>query len=243
MKRLSFVIISAVVASAASSQNVQLHYDLGHSLYRELGGRPNVTTTVEMFRPDRWGSTFLFTDIDYYSDGAAGAYWEVAREVRIGHRGWAAHAEYNGGLTSFEHTAVAARFQHAALAGAAWNWASADLRRTFSAQLLYKQYFRGMGRAAFISVQATVVWGLSLCGGRLDVSGYTDAWLDPDVAGRCVVQSEPQAWYNLCTLPGWDDVRLSVGTEVELSYRFIHNGAGRPAGWYAIPTVALRWTF
>lgn len=242
MKRLSFVLTTAVVASAASSQNVQLHYDLGHSLYSDLGGRPSVTTTVEMFRPDRWGSTFLFTDIDYYRDGAAGAYWEVAREVRVAGR-WAAHAEYNGGLTSIEHTSIASRFQHAALAGAAWNWASPDFGRTFSAQLLYKQYFRGMGRDAFSSVQATAVWGLRLAQGRWEVSGYADVWYDPDVTGHWVVQSEPQVWFRLGSLRGWGDLPLSIGAEVELSYRFIHEDSGRLGACYAIPTAALKWTF
>lgn len=63
----------------ANGQNVQLLYDLGHTLYSDLSGRPNVTTTVEMYKPDKWGSTFLFTDITYFTDGAAGAYWEISR--------------------------------------------------------------------------------------------------------------------------------------------------------------------
>ena len=35
-----------------TAQNVQLHYDFGHTIDGELSGRPNVTTTVEMFKPD-----------------------------------------------------------------------------------------------------------------------------------------------------------------------------------------------
>ena len=66
-----------------TAQNVQLHYDFGHTIDGELSGRPNVTTTVEMFKPDALGSTFMFTDIDYYADGAAGAYWEMQHTWNI----------------------------------------------------------------------------------------------------------------------------------------------------------------
>ena len=67
----------------SQAQNVQFHYDLGHNLSKDLSNRPAVTTTVEMFKPDKWGSTFLFTDIDYKNDGAVGAYWEISREFSI----------------------------------------------------------------------------------------------------------------------------------------------------------------
>ena len=125
-----------------TAQNVQLHYDFGHTIDGELSGRPNVTTTVEMFKPDALGSTFMFTDIDYYADGAAGAYWEIAREFNLTkNKQWAAHVEYNGGATTVEHTSIATRIQHALLAGVAWNWNSADFSKTFSLQAMFKQYF------------------------------------------------------------------------------------------------------
>lgn len=77
-----------------SAQNVQLHYDLGHTINGNLSSRPSVTTTVEMFQPDGLGSTFLFVDIDYQRDGVAGAYWEISREFNITrNKHWAAHVE------------------------------------------------------------------------------------------------------------------------------------------------------
>ena len=60
------------------AQNVQLHYDFGRSLYNDLdktaesNGRAALTTTVEMFRPDKFGSTFFFVDMDY-NKGVSGA--------------------------------------------------------------------------------------------------------------------------------------------------------------------------
>ena len=81
MKKLFLLAVLATVSfTNLHSQNVQLHYDLGHSLYKDMGSRTSVTTTVEMFKPDTWGSTYLFTDIDYKGDGAMGAYLYLACE-------------------------------------------------------------------------------------------------------------------------------------------------------------------
>ena len=143
MKKIFFSLVCMAIAMTASAQNIQLHYDLGHSFYSDLRTRPNVTTTVEMFKPDKWGSTFLFTDIDYFSDGAAGAYWEIAREFNVtANKQWAVHVEYDGGATTIERTGIGNRFQHAFLAGGAWNWASKDFSKTFSLQAMYKYYFK-----------------------------------------------------------------------------------------------------
>ena len=59
-----FVVLLGV-AIGLRAQNVQLHYDFGHSIYDELSTRPKLTSTVEMFKADKWGSTFFFIDMDY----------------------------------------------------------------------------------------------------------------------------------------------------------------------------------
>lgn len=70
MKKLFSLTIFLMAAFAcADAQNIQLHYDLGHTLYSDLTPRQSVTTTVEMFKPDKWGSTFFFIDLDYKNDG------------------------------------------------------------------------------------------------------------------------------------------------------------------------------
>src|SRR3712207_7375018 len=67
-KRVLLALFSLGACLGVSAQNVQLHYDLGRSLYDGLSSRGSVTTTVEMFKPDKWGSTFMFTDLDYKND-------------------------------------------------------------------------------------------------------------------------------------------------------------------------------
>lgn len=230
---------------SVSAQNVQLHYDFGH-LYDNLDSRPSVTTTVEYFKADKWGSTFLFTDLDYQRDGVAGAYWEIAREFNVSkNKQWAAHVEYNGGLSSDEETWQATRFQHAVLLGGAWNWANSDFSKTFSVQLLYKYNFKNRHYEAhpYSSVQLTEVWSTTFAKGLCTFSGYCDLWYDPAVNGKWIVQSEPQFWFNLNTLKGWEGINLSLGSEVELSNNFVYNDKGQNNKFYAIPTVGAKWTF
>lgn len=249
MKRIfSLVILAMAAFSGAEAQNVQLHYDLGHNLYNDLSSRTTVTTTVEMFKPDRWGATYMFTDIDYKNDGSMGAYWEVSREFNLSKdKRWAAHAEYNGGATTGETPAgyYGNRFQHAVLAGGAWNWASKDFSKTFSVQLMYKYYFANhhLGAHAYNSFQLTEVWSTTFANGLCTFSGFCDLWHSPDVNGKLILLSEPQFWFNLNTLKGWKDINLSVGSEVEISNNFIWNDRGENNRFYAIPTVAAKWTF
>lgn len=62
MKKLflfAFILLS-VCAGKVMAQNIQLHYDLGRALYKSLDERPWVTTTVEMFKADKWGSLSIW---------------------------------------------------------------------------------------------------------------------------------------------------------------------------------------
>lgn len=246
MKRIFASAALMAFTLASTAQNVQLHYDLGHSFYDDLTNRPSMTTTVEMFKPDRWGSTFMFTDIDYQRDGVAGAYWEIAREFNVTkNKQWAAHIEYNGGLSSNEDTWNATRFQHALLLGGAWNWHSSDFSRTFSLQAMYKYYFknRHYGAHPFSGFQITEVWNVTFANKLCTFSGFCDTWYDPNVKGKLIVLTEPQFWFNLNTLKGMNKVNLSLGTEVELSNNFVWNENGQNNRFYAIPTIAAKWTF
>ena len=51
MKKFCFIIMMMLltVGSTVNGQNIQVLYDLGHTFYGDLSGRPNVTTTVDMF--------------------------------------------------------------------------------------------------------------------------------------------------------------------------------------------------
>ncbi|MDY5858602.1 MAG: DUF5020 family protein [Porphyromonas sp.] len=236
MKRLYLFLVFALTlgASLAQAQNVQLHYDFGRRLYPgKQAERPNLTTTVEMFRPDSWGSTFFFVDMNYRSEGVTMAYWEVARDIKLWKAPVALHLEYNGGLSnSFS-------FGNAYLAGLNYIYNNRDFSGGFTLAAMYKHLAR---QARPHSYQLTGVWYRHFAGGLLSFSGFADLWGDRHyVTGRnmTVFLAEPQLWLNLNKLPGVNPkFNLSIGTEVEVSTNFsvldetIIN-----------PTLGLKWTF
>ena len=196
--------------------------------------------TVEHFKVDQWGSWFYFIDIDFSSKFTEGAYTEISREFNLGKQSpFAAHIEYNGGLNRF------GSFQQSALIGPAWNGHSADFSKTYSVQLMYKQYFKSYDTTrAYASVQLTGVWGITFANKACTFSGYIDFLRGEDANnhGQLVIQSEPQFWYNLYSIKGLENTKLSIGTEVEIGHNFIFNTYNN-RDTFINPTLALKWTF
>lgn len=242
VKRLLLLSSMLVLGMFSFAQNVQTHYDFGHMIYDELGGespRPSFTTTVEMFRPDSWGSTFFFIDMDY-NGGVKGAYWEIAREIcfwQNSKMNWlSAHVEYNGGMNSLMS------FNNAYLVGATYSGHSKDFSKTWSLSVMYKNIPNTVGldgNASVHNFQVTGVWGIHMLDNWLSFTGFIDFWKEarPWQGTDYILISEPQIWVNLNKIPSWDKVNLSIGGEVELSNNFVNKG------FYAIPTVAAKWTF
>ena len=136
MKKIISALFLCMLLSAVpelQAQNIQLHYDFGRSLYdKDLKGRPLLTSTVEKFHPDNWGSTYFFIDMDYTSEGVASAYWEIARELKFWKGPFSAHLEYNGGL------AKGFSYNNAYLAGATYTYNNASFSRGFTLTAMYK---------------------------------------------------------------------------------------------------------
>ena len=218
--------------------NVQMHYDLGKAIYGdELSNRPLFTATVENFKADKWGNTFFFIDLDFGDNTMKSVYAEFAREFNLGKSPFAAHVEYNGGLSGF------GSYNDAYLAGAAWNWANKDFSKTFSLQLLYK-HLANQPSSNKHSWQLTTVWGIHFAKGLCSFSGFADLWHDNSVTGNLIFCSEPQFWFHLNALESVDDeFKLSVGGEVELTKNMVWPAEGLNDNFYAIPTLAVKWTF
>ena len=234
MKKFFCLALMAVAAMSVNAQNVQLHYDFGRNLYsNEEAGRQKVTMTLEQFKADKWGSWFYFVDLDFNRKETMAAYAEISREFNIGQQGFAAHVEYDGGLSS-----TAGSYQQAALLGVAYNGHSADFSKTWGAQLMYKRYFKDAhANAAYNSVQLTGVWGLNFADRKCTFSGFIDFWRGEKANGhgQLVVLTEPQFWYNATE-------HFSVGTEVEVSNNFIYN-TYNDKKFFINPTLAVKWNF
>jgi hypothetical protein len=236
MKSLRFgyavlVMVLTFIAARSSAQNVQAHYDFG---------RKSATTTVEMFRPDGGGSTFFFVDMDY-SPKVIGAYWEIARELCFWQKskvGWlSVHVEYNGGL----NTAVSS-FNNCFLGGLTYSGHSKDWSKTWSITASYKAIPGTIGlngKAQVHNFQITGVWNLDFFKHWISFNGFADFWREarPWQGTNYIFLAEPQLWVNLNKIKGCEKIKLSIGTEVELSCNFVRKG------FVVNPTIAAKWTF
>ena len=237
MKKFLWAACFAVTAVLpAEAQNVQLHYDLGRNIYStEEAGRAKVTATLEQFKADKWGSWFYFVDVDLSSHFTESAYAEISREFNLAKESpFAAHVEYNGGLSRM------GSFQQSALVGAAYNGHNSDFSKTWAVQLMYKQYFKSYDDThAYASAQLTGVWGLTFAGKKCTFSGFIDFWRGEQANGhgQLVILTEPQLWYNF-------NEHFSIGTEWELSDNFVYNqDPASSKSFFINPTVAVKWNF
>ena len=236
MKKIFVFALMAVAALTASAQNIQLHYDFGRNIYPDQeAGRQKVTVTLEQFKADNWGSWYYFVDLDLTSKFFRSAYTEISREFKLGKETpFAAHIEYDGGLSR------TGSFQQAGLIGAAYNGHTADFSKTWSVQVLYKQFFRDANdNHAYASAQLTGVWGLNFFDKKLTFSGFIDFWRGEKANGHgcLVILSEPQLWYNF-------NEHFSVGTEWEFSNNFVYNTDPESSKtFFWNPTLAVKWNF
>lgn len=225
-----FLLSLFLIPLLAKAQNVQLHYDMGKD-------RGYLTSTVEMFKPDKWGNTFFFVDMDYNVGDVKGvslAYFEIARCLKLGKSPLSLHAEFNGGFGQFAASPFngAYSINNAWLGGLDYSWNNADFSRGFSLKVLYKN-IRHKDDGSF---QLTGVWYANCLNNKITFSGFADFWKEENVFmnGKktdFVFLSEPQLWYNATK-------NISLGTEIEFSNNF-----GGMEGFNVMPTLAAKWTF
>jgi hypothetical protein len=223
---MALIVAMLCLPMASKAQNLQVLYDTE---------RGCVTSTLEMFRPDAFGSTFYFVDMDY-SPTAIGAYTEIAREFCFWQDtkwNWlSVHVEYDGGLSGTYS------FHNNWLGGLTYSGHSDDFSKTWSLSAMYKA-IPGLktltGECQMHNFQLTGVWGISFFEDWCSFSGFADFWSE---GSTLVFLSEPQLWVNLNKIKGWDNINLSVGGEVELSNNF-----GGMEGFHVMPALGAKWTF
>jgi hypothetical protein len=225
MRKFTLLFMLIVATMVAKSQNLQMHYDFG-------ADRGYLTTTLEKFAPDKFGSTFFFVDFNYDKNGPTEAYWEIARELKNWDAPLSVHVEYNGGLNKVM------QFNNAYLLGGTYSWNAKDFSKGFSLSAMYKNI---QGNKTPHNFQLTGVWYLNMLDGKLAFTGFADFWSEAHTVSndgfvanfqdaKFIFLSEPQLWYNL-------NKNFAVGGECELGYNF----AG-VAGFKACPTLAVKWT-
>jgi hypothetical protein len=236
MKKLLTILFVLLVSAFVQAQNVQLFYDFGKD-------HQYITSTVEMFKPDKWGSTFFFIDMNYDADNAntvSLAYWEIARAIKLGKSPLALHAEFNGGFGQWydegDSLYKGYAINNAWLAGLEYSINSSDFSRGVTFQAMYK-YIRDKNNASF---QLTTVWYLNLLARKVKFNGFADFWREDNTFfnddgttsdSKYVFLSQPQIWYNFTE-------NISLGTEIDFNYNF-----GGAKGFVVNPMLGAKWTF
>lgn len=248
MKKIVIALVACFALGIyAKAQNVQLHYDLGED-------RKMVTTTIEMFKPDKWGSTFFFVDLDYSCDarnvdnGVSLAYWEIARSFKWNEsQKFEPRIEFNSGVALGKNFVdpdlpnMGFPIKNAWLLGGQYTFNSADFSKILTLQANLKQIKDGKKDGDNLTgFQLTAVWAVQLMKGKLSLTGFADFWREDvgvyddndnfDVK-EYVFLTEPQIWYNTCK-------NFSIGGEIEISNNFALND-----GLMVNPTLAAKWTF
>jgi hypothetical protein len=233
-KIVAFAGFALLSVGAFAQTDLQVFYDFGKD-------RKHVTTTLEMFKADDWGSTFFFVDYDYtdktsYDAGSRGArstYMEIERALNF----WqdtqlgalSAHVEFNAGIGFRNWLFGAEYFLH-----------NADFSNTFTIDLLYKVF--SYDDASDLPLQITGVWGMNNLFGveGLRFSGFFDFWGEKATWGaddktKFKFLSEPQLWYNVGALFGCEN--FNIGGEVELSNNMYDKG------FVCNPCLGVKWNF
>ena len=100
-------------------------------------------------------------------------------------------------------------------------------------------YRHDVKAASPYNFQLTAVWGLHFAKGLCTFSGYADLARNTALKSNLSFSTEPQFWFNFAPLDWVDDkCKISVGAEVEISNYLAEFGK-----FYAIPTLAAKWTF
>ena len=255
MKKVVFVAALMLAFVGAKAQtNIQEMYDFN---------RGHLTTTLEMFKTDNYGSTFFFNDIYHPTDQITptGYYTEIARAIIVWQHTALAplslHVEWNGGQFA----------SNAWLFGVEYFLHNESYTNTFTFELMYKRIsgqkqineipaeFRAYDKVSDIPIQFTFVWGMqNLFGVKgLTFSGFLDGWGENfnwgtttnDVT-KLVILSEPQIWYNIGQHFGCN--HLMIGGEVELAYNFSGGWRGgadflKNKGFNVAPCAGIKWAF
>ena len=208
----------------ASAQNLQLHYDAATSHHQQ---RKLITSTLEMYKPDSLGSTFLFVDFNYSPDNSAAqlAYFEIARNISLPHTTLQLQFGYNGGLLVVLPS-VGIQITPAWLAGIALPYHHKQLH--LGASLLYRYESKP---AQSHNLHFTGVWSWNSPKQRITLSGFIDIWTTTN-EHQLVILTEPQLWFNLSK-------HFALGSEFEISRGFL----APDTNWYFYPTLGLKYTW
>jgi hypothetical protein len=233
MKPSSIFFLLTIFPVLIAAQNLQIHYDTGED-------RQYFTTTFEMFKSDRYGSTFWFIDFDYNTPETKGislAYCEIARYLILPYiQGLKLTVQYNDGILIFP---TQMEFSGTAYSGASLGpvWLAGISTPIHLGPFALNLDFllRYEASLDITENQMTFVWYKSMMHQRLLLVGFYDIWTRTGHDGQreLVHLAEPQFWFRLTP-------HVAIGSELEISKRFESTTSEKTT---VNPTLAIKWIF
>jgi len=246
---ISVMALAALMLSGkvSAQTNLQLQYDFE---------RQSITSTLEMFKSDKGGSTYFFVDYIYGLNSDNGTttapsetYFEFSRALNFWHnsflKDFSLHLEYDGGLGIYPGKVNLQGYgiNHAFLAGFEYQFHDKEYKNTLTLQTLYKEI---LDCNQLAPLQFTLVWGCQdIFGAKgLSFSGFADMWFqdklfhneeNAPLKAQTTFLSEPQLWYNVGRFIG--AYGLNIGGEVECSVNFTD------LGFKCRPCAGIKWVF
>jgi len=225
-------------ASVAHGQDLQLHYDLRHSVDPANNARDFPSIVFKSFKALPYGSFLLKLEanLDGEHRNVSKGYFEVSQTLRFWKAPVYAYGEFTGGLGLFDHASGGYYIANSYSLGAAypfqWNggWASIALAYRYS----------NFSRPSH-DPQATLYWGRPL-GARWSFASTGVFWTQNQNQGDDFTQSltgkrgalliENELWWRASG-------PISVGSEIRVS-RNVFTADGR---LLVYPTLGARYLF
>lgn len=263
MKKIVLVAAMLLTFVGAKAQtNIQEMYDFG---------REHMTTTLEMFKGDNWGSTFFFVDI-YHTPYMAPTdfYAEIARTINFWGKNTSIgdnfvnnlslHVEWNGGCGIYDMGVLGwggYPVNNAWLAGIEYFIANNDFSQRLTLEVLYKnirgtkynsETLANFEKTANVPLQFTAVWGIdNLFGVRgLSFTGFADFWWE----NNSWVNEDLTVTNTTTTFLTEPQLWYQVGRHFNCDnlniggeIEIAHNFAGAGQGWTVKPCLGIKWGF
>lgn len=241
MKKILLIALVACLGgimtnSLQAQTNIQYHYMVGKHFYKELNhaDTPANIMTLEHISGDKWGNNYLFADFTMGAGNLQNVYMQIQRDTKFWKAPIYLHLEYHGGVARGCKVA----FNHSYLGGLSWSYVNSKQPAFVSLAMSYK-YDQGWDQPHNMSLLTS--WSWTSWNRLWTLSGFArlnTQKLEGVKSGVNFV-TEPQCWLNINQFAGVpDDFRLSIGTEVKMSYSMV-----APDRFYVLPTVAAKWTF
>jgi len=217
MKKL-FTIIAILTVCSATAQNFQLHYDFERGHYM---------STLELFKPDKYGFTFGFVDFDYDAhSGISRGHEKIVRVLKTQRIPVGLEVFYEGGLGTYEYPGGLGGFTMNSCWVFGLNFSHFSRNWGFSFSPGYKK-FQNVDESNF---HLNTNWYIHFFKGKLTFNGVVEFWSEEGLTDNLVLNSEPQIWINVSP-------NLALGSEVKIT-----NNRGNDK-FEIRPSVALKWNF